>query len=147
MQTPRVLVVDDSRVVRKIVELTLWRERIEVVTATDGLEALTAVTDTEPDLLLLDVLLPRMDGYQVCQLVRHHQNYRDLPIVLLSGKDSMLDRMRGKLAGATDYLGKPFESAELVWRVKRYLATPAVWDRAARREQVLPQTPKRWWRR
>jgi twitching motility two-component system response regulator PilG len=147
MQTPRVLVVDDSRVVRKIVELTLWRERIEVVTATDGLEALTAVTDTEPDLLLLDVLLPRMDGYQVCQLVRHHQNYRDLPIVLLSGKDSVLDRVRGKLAGATDYLGKPFESAELVWRVKHYLATPAVWDRAARREQVLPQTPKRWWRR
>jgi twitching motility two-component system response regulator PilG len=147
MQTPRVLVVDDSRVVRKIVELALWRERIEVVTATDGLGALTAVTDTEPDLLLLDVILPRMDGYQVCHVVRHHQDYHDLPIVLLSGKDSVVDRVRGKLAGATDYLSKPFESAELVWRVKRYLATPVVWDRAARREQGLPQPPKRWWQR
>jgi twitching motility two-component system response regulator PilG len=147
METPRVLVVDDSRVVRKIVEMTLWRERIEVVTATDGLGALTAVTDTQPDLLLLDVLLPRMDGYQVCHVVRHHQDYRDLPIVLLSGKDSVVDRVRGKLAGATDYLGKPFESAELVWRVKRYLATPAVQERAARREQGVAAGSKRWWQR
>jgi CheY-like chemotaxis protein len=76
METPRVLLVDDSRVVRKIVELTLWRERIEVVTASDGLGALASVADTQPDLMLLDILLPRMDGYQVCQVVRHHPDYR-----------------------------------------------------------------------
>ncbi len=99
METPRVLVVDDSRVVRKIVELALWRERIEVVSATDGLGALAAVTDTQPDLMLLDILLPWMDGYQVCQVVRHHQDYRDLPILLLSGKDTVFDRVRGKMAG------------------------------------------------
>src|SRR5262244_3748602 len=102
METPRVLVVDDSRVVRKIVELTLWRERIEVVTATDGLGALAAVTDTHPNLMLLDILLPHMDGYQICQVVRHHHNSSDLPIVFLSSKDSLVDRVRGKLAGATD---------------------------------------------
>src|SRR5215813_12987225 len=101
METPRVLVVDDSRVVRKIVEMTLWRERIEVVTATDGLGALAALSDTHPDLMLLDVVLPQMDGYQVCHVVRRHQDYRQLPIVLLSGKDSMVDRARGKLAGST----------------------------------------------
>ena len=147
METSRVLLVDDSRVVRKIVEMTLWRERIEVVSATDGLGALAAVTDTQPDLMLLDILLPRMDGYQVCQVVRHHQDYRDLPILLLSGKDTVFDRVRGKLAGATDYISKPFDPAELVWTVKRYLHTPAVWERAARREPGVPPAPKRWWQR
>ena len=147
METPRVLVVDDSRVVRKIVELTLRRESIEVVSATDGLGALAAVRDTQPDLMLLDILLPRMDGYQVCHVVRRHQDFRDLPILLLSGKDSMVDHMRGRMAGSTDYISKPFEPTELVWTVKRYLATPAVWERAARREQGMPPTPKRWWQR
>jgi twitching motility two-component system response regulator PilG len=147
METPRVLLVDDSRVVRKIVEMTLWRERIEVVTASDGLGALASVADAQPDLMLLDILLPHMDGYQVCQVVRHHQDYRDLPILLLSGKDSVIDRMRGRLAGSTDYISKPFDPAKLVWTVKRYLSTPTVWERAARREQGLPPAPKRWWQR
>lgn len=147
METPRVLLVDDSRVVRKIVEMTLWRERIEVVTATDGLGALAAVRDTLPDLMLLDILLPRMDGYQVCHVVRHHQDYRDLPIVLLSGKDSVVDRVRGRMAGSTDYISKPFDPAELVWTVKRYLATPAVWERAAHRDQGTSSAHKHWWQR
>jgi twitching motility two-component system response regulator PilG len=144
METPRVLLVDDSRVVRKIVEMTLWRERIEVVTASDGLGALASVADAHPDLMLLDILLPHLDGYQVCQVVRHHQQYRDLPIVLLSGKDSVVDRVRGRLAGSTDYISKPFDPAELVWTVKRYLHTPTVWERAARREQRVRPAPKRW---
>jgi twitching motility two-component system response regulator PilG len=147
METPRVLLVDDSRVVRKIVEMTLWREHIEVVSATDGLGALTAVRDTQPDLMLLDILLPHMDGYQVCQVVRHHQDYRDLPILLLSGKDSVVDRIRGRLVGSTDYISKPFEPAELVWTVKRYLYTPTIWERAARSEQRVRPTSKRWWKR
>jgi twitching motility two-component system response regulator PilG len=147
METPRVLLVDDSRVVRKIVEMTLWRERIEVVSATDGLGALAAVRDAQPDLMLLDILLPRMDGYQVCHVVRHHQDYRDLPILLLSGKDSMVDRVRGRLAGSNDYISKPFEPAELVWMVKRYLATPAVWERGARRDQGASPARKHWWQR
>jgi twitching motility two-component system response regulator PilG len=147
METSRVLLVDDSRVVRKIVELTLWREHIEVVTASDGLGALAAVRDTLPDLMLLDILLPRMDGYQVCHVVRHHQDYRDLPILLLSGKDSLVDRVRGRMAGSTDYISKPFDPAELVWTVKRYLATPAVWERAARRDQGVPPASKQWWQK
>jgi twitching motility two-component system response regulator PilG len=147
METLRVLVVDDSRVVRKIVELTLWRERIEVVSATDGLGALAAVSDTQPDLMLLDVQLPQMDGYQVCHVVRRHQDFRHLPIVLLSGKDSFVDRVRGKLAGSTDYLSKPFDPAELVWTVKRYLTVPPVWRPSASPDQGIAPAPKRWWRR
>jgi twitching motility two-component system response regulator PilG len=147
MEMSRVLLVDDSRTVRKIVELTLWRERIEVVTASDGLGALAAVADTQPDLMLLDILLPRMDGYQVCQVVRHHQDYRDLPILMLSSKDSVFDRIRGKLAGSTDHISKPFDTAELVWTVKRYLDTPSVWERATRRGQRFQPPPKRWWQK
>jgi twitching motility two-component system response regulator PilG len=147
MKTPRVLLVDDSRTVRKIVELALWREHIEVVTASDGLAALAAVADAQPDLMLLDILLPRMDGYQVCHVVRHHPDFSDLPILLLSGKDGVFDRLRGKIVGSTDHISKPFDTAELVWTVKRYLHTPAVWERAARREQGLQQPPKRGWRR
>jgi twitching motility two-component system response regulator PilG len=147
METPRVLLVDDSRVVRKIVEMTLWRERIEVVSATDGLGALAAVRDAQPDLMLLDILLPHMDGYQVCHVVRHHHDYRDLPILLLSGKDSVVDRVRGRMAGSTDYISKPFEPTELVKTVKRYLATPAVWERAALRDQGSPPARKHWWQR
>jgi len=122
-------------------------ERIEVVTARDGLGALASVGDAQPDLMPLDILLPHMDGYQVCQVVRHHQDYRDLPILLLSGKDSVVDRLRGRLAGSTDYISKPFDTAELVWTVKRYLYTPSVWERAARREQRVRPAPKRWWQR
>src|SRR5215831_6821998 len=147
METPRVLLVDDSRVVQKIVEMTLWRERIEVVSASDGLEALAGVADTQPDLMLLDILLPHMDGYQVCQVMRHHQDYRDLPILLLSGKDSVFDRMRGRMAGSTDYISKPFDTAELVWTVKRHLYTPTVWERAARRERRVRPISKHWWQR
>jgi DNA-binding response OmpR family regulator len=79
--------------------------------------------------------------------VRRHQDFRHLPIVLLSGKDSLVDRVRGKLAGSTDYLGKPFDPAELVWMVKRYLTTPPIWKPAAPSDQGIAPAPKRWWQR
>ncbi|HLY30037.1 MAG TPA: response regulator [Ktedonobacterales bacterium] len=134
MVNPVVLVVDDSPTVRKIVQLTLQRERIEVVTASDGLSALAAVADTQPDLILLDIMLPRMDGYNICQVVRKSMAYRDLPIIMLSGKDGLFDKMRGKLAGSTEYITKPFDSSELVQTVKRYLDTPEARERAGRRQ-------------
>ena len=139
MSEPVVLVVDDSPTVRKIVQLTLQRERIRVVTAGDGLSALAAVTDEEPDLILLDIMLPRMDGYNICQVIRKNMAYRDMPIIMLSGKDGLFDRMRGKLAGSTEYITKPFDSAELVAVVKRHLesVTPRDRSRLRPRQQVL----------
>ena len=134
MSEPVVLVVDDSPTVRKIVQLTLQRERIRVVTAGDGLTALAAVADEQPDLILLDIMLPRMDGYNICQVIRKNMAYRDLPIIMLSGKDGLFDKMRGKLAGSTEYMTKPFDSVELAQTVKRYLDSPAARERAARRE-------------
>ena len=137
MSEPVVLVVDDSPTVRKIVQLTLQRERIRVVTAGDGLTALAAVADEQPDLILLDIMLPRMDGYNICQVIRKNMAYRDLPIIMLSGKDGLFDKMRGKLAGSTEYMTKPFDSGELAQTVKRYLESPAARDRAARREMRM----------
>lgn len=133
MDEPVVLVVDDSPTVRKIVQLTLLREHIHVVTAGDGLSALAAVADEQPDLILLDIMLPRMDGYNICQVVRRNMAYKDMPIIMLSGKDGLFDKMRGKLAGSTEYMTKPFDSAELVQTVKRHLDSTAVRERAAQR--------------
>ena len=140
---PVVLVVDDSPTVRKIVQLTLQRERIHVVTAGDGLSALAAVADEQPDLILLDIMLPRMDGYNICQVVRRNSAFRDMPIIMLSGKDGLFDKMRGKLAGSTEYITKPFDSAELVQTVKRHLNSAVVRERAAQRALQRQQKIRR----
>jgi twitching motility two-component system response regulator PilG len=116
-----VLIVDDSPTVRKIVQLTLQREGINVVAASDGLGALAAVADYQPDLILLDVMLPHMDGYSICQIIRKNPDFRSTPIVMLSGRDGIFDKMRGKLAGSTEYLTKPFDSHELAQTVQRHL--------------------------
>jgi DNA-binding response OmpR family regulator len=98
---------------------------IEVVTASDGLGALASVADVQPNLMLLDILPPHVDGYEVCDAIRHHQDKHDLAILLLSGKDSVVDRLRDWLAGSTDYRSKLFDPAELVWPVKHYLYMPS----------------------
>ena len=118
---PTILVVDDSPTVRKIVQMTLQREHIKVITAADGLSALTSVADNMPALILLDIQLPRMDGYHICQIIRKNLQFRQIPIIMLSGKDGLFDKMRGRLAGSTEYLTKPFDSAELVRTVKKHL--------------------------
>ncbi|HKS70995.1 MAG TPA: response regulator, partial [Ktedonobacterales bacterium] len=143
MEEPVVLVVDDSPTVRKIVQLTLQRERIRVVTAGDGLSALAAVADEQPDLILLDIMLPKMDGYNICQAVRRNMDYRNLPIIMLSGKDGLFDKMRGKLAGSTEYITKPFDSSELVQTVRRHLDSVAVRERAALRAAQRQQRLRR----
>jgi len=110
MVEPTVLVVDDSPTVRKIVQMTLQREHIRVITVGDGLSALTSVADEMPAVILLDIQLPRMDGYQICQIIRKNLQFRQIPIIMLSGKDGLFDKMRGRLAGSTEYLTKPFDS-------------------------------------
>jgi twitching motility two-component system response regulator PilG len=102
--------------------MTLQREHIKVITAADGLSALTSVADNMPALILLDIQLPRMDGYHICQIIRKNLQFRQIPIIMLSGKDGLFDKMRGRLAGSTEYITKPFDSAELVRTVKKHLA-------------------------
>lgn len=136
---PTVLVVDDSPTVRKIVQMTLQRENIRVITASDGLSALTSVADEMPAVILLDIQLPRMDGYHICQIIRKSLQFRQIPIIMLSGKDGLFDKMRGRLAGSTEYLTKPFDSAELVQTVKKHLVN---WQERMpiRQEQMRPRT-------
>ncbi|WP_376797078.1 PleD family two-component system response regulator [Thermogemmatispora sp.] len=139
---PTVLVVDDSPTVRKIVQMTLQRENIRVIAAGDGLSALASVADEMPALILLDVQLPRMDGYQICQIIRKNLQFRQIPIIMLSGKDGLFDKMRGRLAGSTEYITKPFDSAELVQTVKKHLAN---WQERAlpRYEGMRPRLRRR----
>ena len=118
---PLVLVVDDSPTIRKIVEVTLRRERIKVLGVADGLSALAAVADKQPMLVLLDITLPGMDGYQICQVLKQRPSSKNIPVVMLSGRDGFFDKMRGRLVGSTQYVTKPFDPAALVKAVTKHL--------------------------
>lgn len=118
-----VLVVDDSPTIRKIVEVTLKREGYRVNTCDSAMKALASITDDRPDLVLLDVMLPVMDGYHVCQIIK--KRYRSIPVIMLSSKDGFFDKVRGKMAGSTLYMTKPFEPRDLVAVVERYIGTNA----------------------
>lgn len=119
-----VLAVDDSASIRKLVELTLRREGYAVVTADSGLKALAALARQRPDLLLLDVMLVALDGFQLCRVIREHPDYGDLPIVILSGRESDADREAGLQAGVSAYLTKPFRPEQLLDTVRTQLAAP-----------------------
>ena len=121
MTSPVVLVVDDSPTIRKIVELTLRREGVQVVSAPSGVIALAAIANAPPQLILLDIMLPMVNGYQVCQIIRRNPEYRHIPVVMLSGKDGLFDKVRGKLVGATEYITKPFEPGDLLRVVRKYV--------------------------
>lgn len=116
-----VLAVDDSASIRKLVELTLRREGYNVVTADSGLKALAALARQRPDLLLLDVMLVALDGFQLCRVIRDHPNYADLPIVILSGRETAADREAGLQAGVSAYLTKPFRPEQLLSTVRQQL--------------------------
>ncbi len=119
--TPRtVLLVDDSPTVRKIVAVTLERRGHRVLVANGAMEALSKLNEATLDLVLLDIGMPHMDGYQLCKLVKSNETTSDIPIVMLSGKDGFFDKVRGKMAGAVGYITKPFEPTALIEAVETY---------------------------
>lgn len=115
-----VLVVDDSPTVARVVSFELRKHRLEVMAASNGPEALALLKTHVPDLVLLDINMPDMDGYQVCRAIRADDRTRRIPVVMLSGKDGFFDKVRGRMAGAVDYITKPFEPALLVEMIARY---------------------------
>ncbi len=121
-QTPRttVLVVDDSPTIQKIVAITLERKGYQVVTAANAMQALAKLNEVVPNMIFLDINLPHMDGYQVCKIIKANDLTKDVPVVMLSGKDGFFDKVRGRLAGATDYITKPFEPSTLIQAVEKY---------------------------
>ena len=118
---PYILIVDDSQTVRQLVKLTLDRLGFNVIEAKDGFEALAQLANQVPDLILLDITMPRMDGYQVCRIIKENGSTRHIPVIMLSGKDGFFDRVKGRLAGATDYVTKPFEPGALYTSIQSHL--------------------------
>jgi len=116
----RVMVIDDSKTIRHTAETLLRREGYEVITATDGFEALSMIADYRPGLIFLDVMMPRLDGYQTCALIKHHRVFRHTPVVMLSSKDGLFDRARGRVVGSDNYLTKPFTREELLDVIGQY---------------------------
>ena len=106
--TRRVLVVDDSETIRRSAEIFLRLTGFEVILASDGFDALSKICDFNPDLILVDIMMPKLDGYQMCQIVKQHPAYAKTPIIMLSSKDGVFDRARGRIAGSNQYLTKPF---------------------------------------
>lgn len=116
-----VLTVDDSPTVVKLVRMTLQRHGYEVVVAANGMDALAKINDNLPDLILLDITMPRMDGYQLCKIIKSNQETKHIPVIMLSGKDGFFDKVRARVAGSTDYITKPFEPEVLLQTVRRHV--------------------------
>jgi CheY-like chemotaxis protein len=120
-----VMIVDDSLTVRKILEVSLKRAGVEVIAYTDGIKALEALTSGAlpglPDVIILDIMMPKLNGFTLARMLRSKPQFRNIPIIMLTSRDGMLSQLRGRMAGATEYLTKPFKTQEVIEIVSRYL--------------------------
>ncbi|KAF4530877.1 hypothetical protein B566_EDAN018917 [Ephemera danica] len=118
----RVLVIDDSNTIRRSAEIFLRQGGYEVMLAEDGFDALSKVNDHAPQLVFCDILMPRLDGYQTCAIIKRNPRFTHLPVIMLSSKDGLFDKARGRMVGAEDYLTKPFTKEQLLRAVEQYRA-------------------------
>ena len=118
----KILVVDDSKTIRRTAETLLTKEGCQVFTAIDGFDALSKIADHQPDLIFVDIMMPRLDGYETCSLIKHNKMFRDTPVIMLSSKDGLFDRARGRIVGSEQYLTKPFTKDELLGAVSNQIA-------------------------
>ena len=116
----KVLVIDDSKTIRRTAETLLSKEGCEVYTAVDGFDALSKIADHQPDIVFVDIMMPRLDGYQTCALIKNNAQFRGTPVIMLSSKDGLFDKARGRIVGAEQYLTKPFTRDELLGAIHRY---------------------------
>ena len=116
----KVMIVDDSKTIRRTAENLLSKAGYEVFSAADGFAALAEVVDHKPDIIFMDIMMPRLDGYQACALIKNNDNFKNTPIIMLSSKDGLFDRARGRIAGSDRYLTKPFTKEELLGAIKEY---------------------------
>jgi twitching motility two-component system response regulator PilG len=121
----KVMVIDDSKTIRRTAETLLKKEGCDVITATDGFEALAKIADHRPEIIFIDIMMPRLDGYQTCALIKHNQLFKRTPVIMLSSKDGLFDRARGRIVGSEQYLTKPFTREELLGAIKRHLPSLA----------------------
>jgi twitching motility two-component system response regulator PilG len=122
LQGLKVLVIDDSKTIRRTAETLLSKEGCEVFTAVDGFDALAKIADHQPDIVFVDIMMPRLDGYQTCALIKHNKVFRSIPVIMLSSKDGLFDRARGRIVGSEHYLTKPFTKDELLGAIESHIA-------------------------
>ena len=116
----KVMVIDDSNTIRRSAEIFLAQAGCQVVLAEDGFDALAKIADHAPDLIFVDIMMPRLDGYQTCALIKKNPRLRETPVIMLSSKDGLFDRARGRLVGSDEYLTKPFTKDTLLEAVRRH---------------------------
>ncbi|NZA26745.1 twitching motility response regulator PilG [Luteimonas sp. SJ-92] len=119
----RVMVIDDSKTIRRTAETLLRREGAEVTTAVDGFEALAKIADQHPQIIFVDIMMPRLDGYQTCALIKNNQMFRQTPVIMLSSKDGLFDKARGRIVGSEQYVTKPFTREELLDAIRKHVST------------------------
>ena len=116
------MVIDDSNTIRRSAEIFLLQAGCTVILAEDGFDALAKIADHQPDLVFVDIMMPRLDGYQTCTLIKKNERYRNTPVIMLSSKDGLFDRARGRMVGSDEYLTKPFTADSLLDAVTRHIA-------------------------
>ncbi len=114
----KVMVIDDSKTIRRTAETLLKKVGCDVVTASDGFEALSKIADNQPNIIFIDIMMPRLDGYQTTALIKNNKRFKKTPVVMLSSKDGLFDRARGRIVGSEQYLTKPFTKEELLSAIK-----------------------------
>lgn len=115
------MVIDDSKTIRRTAETLLKREGCDVTTASDGFEALAKIADTQPQIIFVDIMMPRLDGYQTCALIKGNQLFKATPVIMLSSKDGLFDKARGRIVGSEQYLTKPFTREELLGAIHTHV--------------------------
>ena len=122
------MVIDDSNTIRRSAEMFLKAAGYEVILAEDGFDALSKITDFHPQVIFVDIMMPKLDGYQTCALIKRNAQFKSTPVIMLSSKDGLFDRARGRMAGSDQYLTKPFTKESLVDIVKAYIHKPVLAD-------------------
>ncbi|SFM63088.1 twitching motility two-component system response regulator PilG [Ectothiorhodospira mobilis] len=117
----KVMVIDDSKTIRRTAETLLKRHGCQVITATDGFEALAKIAEHRPEIIFVDIMMPRLDGYQTCALIKHNRLFRSTPVIMLSSKDSIFDKARGRIVGSEQYLTKPFTRDDLLGAIRAHV--------------------------
>jgi twitching motility two-component system response regulator PilG len=118
----KVMVIDDSNTIRRSAEIFLVKAGCEVILAEDGFDALSKIADHQPDVIFVDIMMPRLDGYQTCALIKKNPKFKVTPVIMLSSKDGLFDRARGRMVGSDEYLTKPFTKESLLKTVGHYMA-------------------------
>ena len=121
----KVMVIDDSNTIRKSAEIFLVQAGCQVLVAEDGFDALAKIADHHPDVIFCDILMPRLDGYQTCALIKKNPRFAGTPVIMLSSKDGLFDRARGRMVGSDEYLTKPFTKESLIKTVAAHAARAA----------------------